>query len=145
MKAPKSRPTPKRRPHRRLRPTGLGRLLIAATILSLLVFGHGVAWWSGYLLLGLVLVTLTRLTRGGSAWWAMLGLLGLAFAHDGLVPLWIAGIAEATAVIGLLRSLAASPRQPRTSLAHRRFSRWRGAPPTVRVAEQVDRPTRYRP
>lgn len=131
-KRPKSRAT-----RRRIKATGLGRLLITVAILSFLSFGTGLLWWLGFGLLTIVLVTVTQSAKPGSSWWAALGLMSLAFVHQHLIPLWLAAISAVVALYALIHNL---PQDGHHGPSQRSYmTRWRGAPPTVRVPERVSR------
>ncbi len=110
-----SRPEPEykkpehaRKAHRRANPAGLGRLIFMVLTIGLLSLGHGVTWWSGLILLGLILLAVARL---GQAWWGLWAsvavLLAIAFWHLRIIPMWAAITFLALGAIQFGLSLAA--------------------------------------
>lgn len=99
---------PRSKPHRRANPVGLSRLIFMVLTVGLLSLGHGAVWWSGLVLLGLILFAVARL---GQAWWGLWAcvavLLSLAFWHLHIIPLWAAVTFLALGAIQFGLSLAA--------------------------------------
>lgn len=88
-----ARPHPKtsRHSHRRANPFGLGRLLIMVLTVGLLSMAHGIGWWAGLVLLGLILLAVSRQGQAWQgAWSASAILLSLAFWHQHIIPAWAA-------------------------------------------------------
>lgn len=85
---PKDSPVTKRRAN----PAGLGRLLIMTATVGMLTLAHGVLWWTGLLLMALILLAVGR--HGKALWgiWSVIGIAAaLAFWHLHIIPAW-AGI-----------------------------------------------------
>lgn len=78
------------RPRHRANPLGLGRLLILVFTVGLLSMAHGLFWWAGLLLLGFILLAVSRQGAWWGAWSASLGLLSLTFWHYRIIPVWLA-------------------------------------------------------
>ncbi len=109
-----SRPEPEyktpehaRKAHRRANPVGLSRLIFMVLTIGLLSLGHGITWWTGFVLLGLILFAVARL---GQVWWGLWAsvavLLALAFWHLHIIPLWAALTFLALGTIQFSLSLA---------------------------------------
>ncbi len=82
----RSRPTPRHRAN----PLGLGRLLVMVLTVGLLSFAHGLFWWMGLLLLGMILLAVGRQGAWWGAWAASAGVLSLVFLHRQIIPVWAA-------------------------------------------------------
>lgn len=98
------------RPHttrHTFRPRGFGRLITLATTLALLMYGHGLSWWAGLVLAGLILLAVGH--RGhprGGAWMASGTLMALAFSHTHILTFWQASLMLALCMGGFLVSLS---------------------------------------
>lgn len=87
-----SQPESKRVPavKRRANPAGLGRLLIMTATVGLLTLGHGILWWAGLLVMGLILLAVGRPSQALWGIWSLVGIMtALAFWHLHMIPQWI--------------------------------------------------------
>lgn len=89
----------------RANPVGLGRLLILALTVGLISLGHGGVWWAGLLLLGLILLAVSRLGAWWAPWSCSAGLASLVFWHRQILHPWAAILILCGSALGFALAL----------------------------------------
>lgn len=96
--------------HHRANPLGIGRLLIMVLTIALLGLGQGIWWWSGLVLLVLILLAVSRQGHVfGTAWSSCAMLLALTFWHQHIIPDWASIVILAAGMTQFGLSLLRNP------------------------------------